>query len=414
MTTRTLVTLGASALLLGGIGVGIASASDRNDPRAAAADADRAGRALAHHQAPAAIAAAEAAVGHAAQNAGYRVLLGQTYLAAGRLVSARGAFADALTLSPASGKAALNLALMQIATGDWAGARRTLDEHSATIAPADRGLATALAGDPAGAAAMLREVARSPEAGPKLRQNLALCLALAGEWQQARAVAAVDLSPADLDARMEQWAAFSRPQGAADQVATLLGVHPVADAGQPARIALTAEPSIEMAATSAPAPLVTAGPAPVATVPAPGFDKVVFAAPREVVQALPTAGGAGVIPAAKAPAKVALDGRAAAPAVRGRFVVQLGAFRSAAVARDAWGRATHRLPLLAAREASGMSFSYKGASLYRLSVGGFARGEADALCRRYRQAGGACFVRAGAGDQVASWSRRTTTQVAAS
>ena len=42
-------------------------------------------------------------------------------------------------------------------------------------------------------------------------------------------------------------------------------------------------------------------------------------------------------------------------------------------------------------------------SLYRLSVGGFAREDATALCRSYKAKGGSCFVRASAGDQIASW-----------
>lgn len=433
MTTRKLLAAGASALLLGGIGIGMASASDRNDARAAAADAAKASKALAHHQVPAAIAAAEAAVARAAQTADYRVLLGQSYLAAGRFVSARDAFADAVTLAPTNGKAALNLALMEIATGDWAGARRTLDEHSAGIAPADRGLATALAGDPAGAVAMLTQVARSSDATPKIRQNLALSLALAGEWQAARTVAAVDLSPADVDARMEQWAAFARPTGASDQVASLLGIRPAADGGEPARFALTTGPATVTAATAATASVtpmptpaiapaaITAPAAPIAptSVAQPGFaSRVVFAERREVVQTLPAAAmepRGTVIAAGRGPAKVSLSEQsAAAPAslAKGGFFVQLGAYRSAAVAHDAWGRATHRFPDFAARGASGMTVSVKGASYYRLSVGGFARGDADALCRRYRQSGGVCFVRAGAGDQVASWAKKSV-QVAA-
>ena len=52
-----------------------------------------------------------------------------------------------------------------------------------------------------------------------------------------------------------------------------------------------------------------------------------------------------------------------------------------------------------------MSFRTDKGSFYRLSVGGFARGDADAMCRRYRATGGVCFVRAGAGDQVAQWLR---------
>ena len=82
----------------------------------------------------------------------------------------------------------------------------------------------ALAGDPGGAVEVLTAAARSPEADVKTRQNLALALALAGRWPEAKAVAAVDLSPADVDKRMTQWATFARPAGAADQVSALLGV----------------------------------------------------------------------------------------------------------------------------------------------------------------------------------------------
>ena len=53
-----------------------------------------------------------------------------------------------------------------------------------------------------------------------------------------------------------------------------------------------------------------------------------------------------------------------------------------------------------------MKISARGQNFYRLSVGGFARGDADMLCRKVRASGSACFVRAGAGDQVAAWSSR--------
>ncbi|MGK3808204.1 tetratricopeptide repeat protein, partial [Enterococcus faecium] len=81
----------------------------------------------------------------------------------GRFDSARAAYGDVLQLTPGNGKAALNLALTQIASGDWMGARATLGAHSRAIPVADLGLATALAGDPAGAVAMLTPVARSGE-----------------------------------------------------------------------------------------------------------------------------------------------------------------------------------------------------------------------------------------------------------
>ncbi|MBX4390432.1 hypothetical protein K4H03_30580, partial [Mycobacterium tuberculosis] len=77
-------------------------------------------------------------------------------------------------------------------TGQWDVARQTLATHSATIPASDRGLAMALAGDPAGAVALLMDISRQPGADAKTRQNLALSLALAGQWQQACAIAALD------------------------------------------------------------------------------------------------------------------------------------------------------------------------------------------------------------------------------
>ncbi|MGJ3628208.1 hypothetical protein AB5I41_16950 [Sphingomonas sp. MMS24-JH45] len=133
---------------------------------------------------------------------------------------------------------ALNLALAQIATGKWAEARTTLDRHADTVPTADRGLALALAGDPAAAVTLLTAATRTAAADAKTRQNLALAMALSGEWQQARTLIGLDLAPAEADARIVQWAALARPAGASDQVAALLGVTPAADPGQPVALAL--------------------------------------------------------------------------------------------------------------------------------------------------------------------------------
>ena len=411
MTKRATMMLGAAALVLGSGAIGIASAKDRaaTDAKEAASASGRAVRALAQHRP--AVADAEAAVALAPRNADYRLVLGQSYLAAGRFASARTAFADALSLAPGQAKAALNLALVQIATGDWAAARRTLDESGARIAPADHGLALALAGDPDAAVALLTNAARQADATAKVRQNLALSLALSGKWPAARAVAAVDLSPADLDARLEQWAALARPYAAADQVAALIGVVPAADPGQPIALALNAP-------TPATPILAQVAPAPVAQVAAsngvPGFTPaaVVFGPRAEVVQPLtapaPSTALAGTtIRAERAPVKLAL---ADAPTARGSWYVQLGAYRSSAVAHEAWGQATRRFPALAGTVPTGMTFAAR--NVYRLSVGGYSRGAAAALCHRFRQAGGDCFVRAGAGDQMAAWLKKPV-QVAA-
>lgn len=453
MTPRLILSFGLSALVLGGSMVGctgtadhIATASDRNDAIAAKAarrDAGKAARALARRDLATAVPLAESAVQFAPRDAGYRMLLGQSYLQAGRFVSARDSFADVLALTPDNGKAALNLALAQVATGDWAAARATLDAHAATIPVGDLGLATALAGNPNGAIQLLNAAARSPGAGAKVRQNLALSYALAGQWNMARVAAAADISPADLDARMEQWASFAQPKGASDQVATLLGVQPVADAGRPVALALNGsvpvtpqqDAAVQMAAVSpaAPAPQVPAAtdPAPTALAMAAAEPPaaVRFAPFKEVAQPLPTMlartnVGPATIRAEAAPLKVAaakpLSSHvvqtvpAATPFVRvatGDWYVQLGAFSNVAIAKSGWASATRRFTGLADHQPSSTRIAARQGELYRLSVGGFTRAQADQMCRAYRDKGGACFVRQEAGDRMAQW-LKTPMQVA--
>ena len=434
MKTRNIViaALLSTAALAGGIAA--TAASDTGATRRAAAEYKAASKALDKRDVAKAIASAEAAVALDPRNAGYRTLLGQAYLAAGRFPSAVGALGDALALNPGDGSAALHLALSQIATGDWDGARKTLVTHEGTIPASDRGLAFALAGDPVTAVNLLNAASREPGADAKTRQNFALSLALAGRWNEARTVASLDMAPADVDARIVQWAAFAQPTGAADQVAALLGVVPVVDGGQPERLALnTTAPTV--AATSQPvAPVdsfmptqsvAVAAAAPVAAEPAPNAgtadvaniaSAIVFAPRQEVVQAIPIDMPSRAVDARVAAApKVATlrtaaaapeDAKASAPRTlgKGKFYVQLGAYENAGVAKDAWGRLSRRVGSLGGLAPQGMTISARGQNFYRLSVGGFARGDADGLCRKVRAGGAACFVRTGAGDQVASWS----------
>lgn len=425
------MTFGVSALVLGSAAIGTAMTQGSiafagvvgasNLAKQAAADANKGYRALAAHQAVAAIAFAEAAVRAAPQDAGYRALLGQAYLQSGRFASARDAFIDTLALSPNDGRSALSLALAQIASGDWATARKTLDDHADLIPVVDRGLALALAGDPAGAVDMLNVAARAPGADAKARQNLALALALAGHWEESRSVAAIDVSPADLDQRMIQWASFARPQNASDQVASLLGVKAVADPGQPVALALNGQvpaqatasidrfmpgqmtaPAEQVAEAAPPAPTPVEAPteAPAVQVAA---NAIVFGERQEVVQRLPVSTARRV--AAKAVAKPALQPVAApvmAPA-KGNFYVQLGAYDNANTAHDGWIRASRAFAKFADHTPSGMTVSTRGGTFYRLSVGGFARADAVSMCLAYRGKGGNCFVREAAGDKVATW-----------
>ncbi|QDZ07383.1 SPOR domain-containing protein [Sphingomonas panacisoli] len=425
----------ALCVAVGGLVQGVAAAGERTAAQLAAAardDASKASRAIAKRNADDAVRYAELAVGEQPQSAEYRALLGQAYLIAGRFSSASTALTDSLGLAPGDGKVALNLALAQIAEGDWQGARRTLDSNSGSISVSDRGLAMALAGDPGSAVDLMLPMARQPGADSKLRQNLALSLALGGRWQDAKVVAGMDLSPTETDKRIEEWAAFARPTGRADQVASLLGVSPVSDPGQPIALALNAAtPVVAVAAvaptpvTGAPAAAFVAAPAPATVVdpmvaPKPSVSGVVFGARAEVVQPLPikavvTAPVKPVVASSPVKSKnfvkplVATTTPGASkvgvkPVVgKGNFVVQLGAYDSAGVARDGWARASRNFSGYAPQ---GMPITVAGKTYYRLSVGGFDEAGAKRLCSNYRAKGGKCFVRATAGDTAAAWTKK--------
>lgn len=437
MNTRSKLLFGLSALALGGTLAGgawtqgfalPAFATDAPNAKKAASEAAAARKAIAKRKAAQAVQHAELAVANDPQNAEYRALLGQAYLLSGRFTSAMQALNDALTLNPEDGRVALNLALAKIAGGDWAGARSTLETHADHIPASDRGLALALAGDPVTAIDILMPAARAADATAKTRQNLALSLALAGRWAEAKKFVEIDVAPDQVDARIMEWAKFSRPTNAYDQVASLLGVNAVQDGGQPVRLALAQQPGVMLAAVAPAAPTVDpvdqympGAPANaesdvrVAEVDSVNAEapvsqqvaNVVFGPRAEIVQAIP-ASRRDVSPPARASVAVRLaEVRApvSSGASGGKYYVQLGAYTNAAVARDAWTKHTRRVPGLASSIPQGANISTRAGNFYRLSVGGFARNHADTLCRQVRSTGGTCFVRVQAGDALASWAR---------
>lgn len=201
---------------------------------------EQARRALQQGQLGEALVAMENAVARSPRDAGYRLLLADIYMKSGRFESARATFTDVVEIDPSNLRGRLSLALMQVALGRPQAAAAQLDELNGRAPPADLGLAYALAGMPERAIEILEPAARGHAASPRTRQNLALSYALAGNWQRARTIAAQDLSPADLGPRLQQWAAMARPDARSAQVATLLGVRPAEDPGQPVRLALNA------------------------------------------------------------------------------------------------------------------------------------------------------------------------------
>jgi Flp pilus assembly protein TadD len=426
-------------------------ADSRSDRQAAQLQAEAA-EALRQHHYDAAQTAMEQAVALSPRDAGYRQLLADIYLHQGRFESARATYADVLALDPSNSRAGLSVALMQIALGNPRAAVARLDDLDGRAPAADLGLAYALAGRPDRAVQLLEEAARSPSATPRTRQNLALAYAMSGDWRRARAVAAQDLSPAELPARLQQWAAFASPNAGATQVAGLLGVTPVQDPGQPVRLALAPETHAPDVALAENAPPESGVPAPVPP-PAP-------AAPVQVANARPAEAPAFWVPTAQSyqapveapieqtagpseaappppqvrvqyasaartlvapePALIRASGpnRLPAPAFRrarpqveiaagnAPVVVQLGAFSNEGNAERAWVAAASRYHLDGRRPLT-TTIAVNGRTLHRVSVAGFASaGDAQRLCGAIRQEGGACFVRDQAGDASIRWAAR--------
>lgn len=457
MKTVGMLKIAASSLILG-TAIAPVNASNQGHEesgpgKAAAQAAQQAAKLMAKHKFADAVEKAELAVATMPRMAEYRALLGQAYLSAGRFLSAETTLGEAAALDPFNARAGLNLALAQIANAHSDRALATLDAYRERLSAADFGLAVALAGDLEGATSVLEAAARAPEADGKTRQNLALAYALSNRWREARIMAAQDLSGEALYARMTEWAAFSAPSSASQQVASLLRVTPAFDPGQPQRLALAQGSDVQLA-MAAPARAATEAPAPVAsfsTDPAPVFEvsepaspvapaqvtaaepvsapaeiaaappveavsSTPWSEPQPVVQPLPASytRPAPLIRAASAPIKqvvvpasdsmAAQSARPFRPVESGTFVVQLGAFSNAARSETAWRGAVGRFRELDNYTAVTARVQVRNASLYRLSVSGFTtRAAAGRVCARIKAAGGDCFVRSVAGDTPLQW-----------
>lgn len=453
MNNQMTVKLAASSALLALVTVGCKptamaerpmTASSRAPQKQASALFDKAKQAAAKRDYAAALPLAEEAVALSPRDVAYRMVLADLYVKNGRFASGETAYSDVLTLNPDNVRASLSLALAQIAQGRKSAALATLDGVVATAPASDVGLAYALAGEPRRALSILEPAARADGADGRVRQNLALAYALSGDWQKARVTAAQDISPADVGARMQQWSAFAQPASSYDQVASLLGVHPAADPGQPVRLALSnsaldepvqaaaAEPApapapeaVQIAAAPAPAPVEVAQAAPAAIeatpAPAPAVEPEVavqYAAaaetlvkPEPAIIAVPAAAPIKALvpaferPRAKKPLVRLAVAQAPVKVKSGRFVVQLGAYSNQRSIDRAWQQAQVRYGLGGDERALTTTIDLPGrGTLHRLSVAGFeTRGDATRLCSTIRAKGGACFVRATAGDAPVQW-----------
>jgi Flp pilus assembly protein TadD len=403
--------------------------------KAPAAYALRAQMALGSGDYASAVNLAEQAAEANSQDSNVRSLLGNAYFASGRFASAEAAFSDSLALAPAQPQIILKRARVQIAQGKNDTAIAGLQAAQGLIDPADFGLALALAGRPGDAVQMLDVAARAQGADSRVRQNLALANALAGDWEAARVIASQDLTPDVVDARVQQWMTLAKPAHSYDQVAALVGVTPAAaDPGQPVRLALVqtdtrvaqaapqpVAPVQQAAVQDAPAfaapvaeplPVVQASaPAPVAAPEAPAFD------PLAAVAAVATEAKDAVVefasnltskPEPKVKKASAKARAKAAPALGSpKAVVQLGAYSSEERVSAAWATLSKKHPNL--RKYSPMTARFDGprGTVWRLSIRGFDnQSEAIARCQNLRSSGGSCFVRSTAGDSPVQFASR--------
>lgn len=454
---------------------GIASASS-NIPasaRAAASFASEARRAMKDGNPAAAISFAERAVEASPEDAGYRMLLGQAYMASGRFISADQALGDMLSLMPENDRGRIQRALARLAQGDRDGALALLGETTMHAPPADLGLAYAFAGDPAHAISILEPAARGLQSTPRTRQNLALSYALAGNWGKARAVASQDVAPGELDQRMQSWAELASPKPLRQQIAALLNIAPVdADPGQPTMLALHPQavdaPQFAVAAPAAPVePKAPEAPAPVAAqpveiaapkaaeqpmvdvvkaielaatpAPAPSVVDAMTAAPVAEAQPalMPEAVASAVaaaavpavsrvpVPAAKpsfAPKKTyEMAGvmsaafqpephRGPAPVLKSQWMVQLAAYARAERVEAGWAQLRGSFARLAHFDPSRSTVEVAPGKIYhRLAIGFTSRTEAVSLCQAIKGRGGECFLRRSTGTETMQMAARRQT-----
>jgi Flp pilus assembly protein TadD len=395
----------------------------KGDPTKLAIAAEKA---LADRDGNKAVQSAEAAVQLAPQNATYRQILGRAYVLAGRFASAEAALTDAMTLGNNDARTIVSLALVQVAQGRPDSARSLLLAHADTVPAGDYGLAMAMAGDAPEGVRILSEAIHDPSATARTRQNLAYAYALAGRWKDARMIVGMDMDPLAANKRISDWAQIAEPSLAPQRVAALMGVTiDAGDAGQPVALALAPVPvaaPVEMAAApsdlaplpeaqpEAPVQVATVEPAavPVAELAEVAQPTPIRVAARDFIVEDHKAKPVAVKARAKAQTAAAVMSAPVARMQQAAFikpvstgasnwVVQLGAYDTAAIAKEKWMSMAGRNSTLAAFPVLTSQATVKGKPFHRLAISGFAsRTDAMTACRTIQSQRGQCFVREGA------------------
>jgi tetratricopeptide (TPR) repeat protein len=391
-------------------------------------DGDRGGQDKLSKKAAKQVAAAERAVTKAPSDAVARARLGQTYLAAGRFVSAGTSFEDAVSLGDKTPSTALGMALSYIAAGRNAEATALLGQWGDAIPVSDHGLALALAGQPAEAITLLGDAIKQGENTPKIRQNLAYAYALAGHLPEARMIAAQDVPADKLETRVSEWALAASVGTQQSRVAALLGAPVRDDAGLPVALALAPSagrpalaaaepvaPPAELPALVGGAPAMAhveplAAPEPIAASPQPAAFAAAEAAPApevadiaEVMRRYEARKPAqDVAPAKARPSALAAvrarqerklaSAKPAASAPAGTHVVQLGSFTTEAGAHRAWNIFVSRDASLKGRELRITQATVNGRRYFRVAAAGYQAAEARSKCSSLKGRGNACLA----------------------
>lgn len=376
--------------------------------------AGKAGQALEKGRTNAAIRHAEAAVLAEPRAAQHRVVLGATYLQAGRFASAETSFAEAMELGDESARVVVSRALAMVAIGRADDAHSLLARHADNIDPADLGLAFAMADDPQRGASILTAELRGQQNTPKVRQNLAYALALNGDWRSARLLVAEDVPADKIGDRLGQWASTAHPEAQTLRVANMLGVPIAQNDARPAQLALVNFPSTPMLAAEAVATM-----QPIDITPSIAVAEPAEAARIEPVRVaeLPALAASTpaplerFAPAPSAPIPTPLEATAPAPqraSVRpvmaaapkpaaqklqsGNHLVQLGSYLSRADAERAWGVFQARHPVLKDTPLVITKADVKGRIYYRVAAGNLAEGSARSLCSSVKARGQGCLA----------------------
>ncbi len=301
-----------SAIALAGILAGCAAPMSRSATaakgKANLAYGIRAQMALSSGDYVSAVSLAEQAVEASPQDASVRGLLGNAYFAAGRFASAEAAYGDTplARTEPAAGDPEAR------SRADRPGQERR-SERASPVCPGTarscrlRSRAGACRPSGRSGAGARRRGSRAGRRRPRSSEPCAGECSCRVTGPLRGSIAAQDISPDLVDARVQQWMALAKPAHSYDQVAALVGVSPAAaDPGQPVRLALNADST--RVAVAAPAPQ----PAPVEVAAAPSFAAPVVQDVPAPVAAIAEAAPAPVAPAPEVQAQHAAIASAAA------------------------------------------------------------------------------------------------------